>query len=1427
MKRKGICKKAGRAAAIAVALSLVLAANTVGIRHVAAAEAADQDAAETDTEDAGTSTQGGGYAATGQVEGVDYSAILYNASNGLPTSDANCILAASDGYIWIGGYGGVIRYDGSTFERQDASEGLANGNTLFEDSTGRLWVGTNDTGFVILEGNKSTHYTYKDGLPSSSVHAFAEGADGTIYIGTTGGVAYMDETMSLQVMEDDEINADYIIRMVSDTDGRVYGNTRDGEVFCIDNGKVTGIYQAQDIGVGYVSTIFADPIKPGAVYIGTDTGEVYYGTFSKGFSDKRKINSFGEGTINWIDFACDRLWIVADEAIGYLDDRQKLKVLENVPMDSAIETMTEDYQGNLWFTSSRQGVMKVVANNFQNVTELAGLSPDVTNSTCMHDSMLYIGTDKGLDIINKRSKPVENELTAFIGDARIRCIAEDKDKNLWISTFTNGLGLVCYTADGRIQSYTEDNGLPNNGARCTTIAKDGSVLEGTNGGVVILKNGKIKRTYTEKDGIQNTMILTIEEGEDGKIYAGSDGDGIYIIDGKTVERIGREQGLTSDTILRIKKDEKRGVLWIITSNSIQYMKDGLITEVEAFPYNNNFDVYFDENDNIWILSSYGIYCVSAQAMLDNDISEYRLYNTANGLSSVPTANAFSALDDKGNLYVAGREGVSRVNINHFFEQSGTIKAGVKSVICSSGQILPDGQGVYVLPADAGRIQISASILDYTMSNPTVHIFLEGSEEDAGITAAQSDLTSLEFTGLRYGDYQLHIQILDEAGGAVLQDELFAITKQPKLTELLLVRTLFVAFLVLLAGFIVWRVMTGTVIRRQYEEIRQAKEEAERANGAKSRFLANMSHEIRTPINTIMGMDEMILREDATGVPKPYFMSVVNYAIDIRSAAESLLGLINDVLDLSKIESGKMHLVEQSYSIEEMLRSVITMIRVRSEQKDLSFDTDIDSGLPRRLHGDVGKIKQIILNLLTNAVKYTESGGFTLRVKVEEKRGEECTIRFSVKDTGIGVKPEDMERLFYAYERLDEEKNSGIQGTGLGLDISRQFANLMGGDLHCESVYGEGSDFILVVDQKIIDDTVIGEFKEHDDEMAQGPYVPEFVAPDAEVLVVDDTPMNLTVIKGLLAGTKMFITTANSGEECLEKIKYDSFNVVLLDHMMPGMDGIETIHRIRETHPDLPVYALTANAAEGEEFYLSHGFNGFLTKPVDGVTLEKAIRKYLPDEIVMERKKDDAAAEPEKLPKEMEWLEETAGISVPLGIRHSGGVTPFINSLQLFYDTIDDNSGVIENAFDDGDIKLYTIKVHALKSSARIIGADDLSGFAEQLEEAGNKEDYDFIEANTAKLLADYRAYKEILAKLDAADVPADDGKDPVPEDELADAYNALKDFIPQMDYDAVEMVIGQISEYRLQEKDAAFFAELEKLLKKFDWDGMEGLLGKL
>jgi CheY-like chemotaxis protein len=366
----------------------------------------------------------------------------------------------------------------------------------------------------------------------------------------------------------------------------------------------------------------------------------------------------------------------------------------------------------------------------------------------------------------------------------------------------------------------------------------------------------------------------------------------------------------------------------------------------------------------------------------------------------------------------------------------------------------------------------------------------------------------------------------------------------------------------------------------------------------------------------MGMDEMILREDATDVPKEFYKNMTSHAVDIKAASESLLNLINEVLDLSKIESGKMCLVEQEYDVEEMLRGMVKMIRARSDQKGLSFTVDIDEKIPSRLYGDMGKIKQIVINLLTNAVKYTKHGGLTLRVSVLENNTENCRLLFSVKDTGIGIKKEDMGRLFEAFERLDEVKNGGIQGTGLGLDISRQFAELMNGDIKCESVYGEGSEFTFVVRQKIVAPEPIGSFYENRDEVNVGSYKPLFIAPDAAVLVVDDNQKNLEVIKGLLASTKMFVSTANSGQECLDKLKASTFNVVLLDHYMQGMDGLETVKKINERYPDLPVYAITANAESGgEEFYISHGFRGYLTKPIDTGLLERTIRKCLPDDIV--------------------------------------------------------------------------------------------------------------------------------------------------------------------------------------------------------------------
>ena len=1366
-----------------------------------------------------TSSFGGGYAASGQIANASYTTEIYDATNGLPTSDANYILGTGDGYILIGGYSGIIKYDGSSFERLDTAQGMTSGRGLFEDSKGRIWVGTNDNGVVVIDGDTSIHLTYEDGLPSSSIRVFAEDKYGDVYIATTAGVCYADSSMKIHIIDDSRINEERILKLECDLAGRIFGQTSNGIIFSIYEHKVTDVYRSEELGDEKITTILADPLRSGKLYFGTEGSAVYYGRFGDSFDNMERIDTAPVKNIHWLSYDCGRIWVSSTTALGYIDVYDKFHLVSNLPMDSAIEMTTSDYQGNLWVASSTQGVMKIVTNNFQNMTANAGLPEMVTNSACMYRGDLYVGTDQGLYVINRFGENVENDLTEYIGDARVRCIRNDEEGNLWIATFTNDLGLVCRTREGEIKNFTTESGMPSNQTRCISFGDQGLIIVGTNGGLALLKDGVLVSTFTSSSGIKNTVFLTAVENDNEEILAGSDGDGIYVFTrNREIRRIGREDGLTSDVVMRIIPDDKRGVCWIVTSNSIQYLKDGIVYSVTSFPYNNNYDLYLDDTDNIWIISSYGLYKVSAEDMLDDNVTDYRLYTIANGLPSTPTSNSYGTCDDNGYLYIPVRNGICKINIDMFSEELIPVIASLSSIYCDEERIFPDETGVYTLPASDGRIRITASVLDYSMQNPIVKIYFDGREED-GITEPFSNLTSLEYTGLKYGNYTLHIQVYDTTGRNLITEESYSIVKKARIVELPAFRAFLFLIVGLASGFIVWQIIKSTIIRKQYGEIKQAKDDAERANSAKSRFLANISHEIRTPINTIMGMNEMALREDATGVPKPYFLSMMNYAFDIRNASESLLSLINDLLDMSKIESGKMHLVEVEYDTQEMFRSIVSMIRVRSVEKELSFDVVIDEVLPSRMYGDAGKIKQIIINLLTNAVKYTEKGGFALLVSMEERKDDDCLIRFSVKDTGIGVKEEDREKLFTAYERLDEEKNSGIQGTGLGLDISRRFAELMGGSLICESEYGKGSEFILTLHQRIADKTPVGVFIEHDNSKTKGPYVPKFIAPAADILVVDDSPMNLNVIKGLLRPTKVYVSTASSGEECLELIKDTKYNVVLLDHMMPGMDGVETVGKIRETDSELPVYALTANTAVDEAYYISRGFTGYLSKPVDSEALEKALMKHIPEEMMEKPDSDAAIEELTEIPENMLWIEDVEGINVSEGIDNSGGIMNYIFSLNLFLDTIDTNSGVIRDSYRSGNIRLFTIKVHALKSSARIIGARALSEMAADLEDAGNREDKAYIDDKAEVLLYEYEKYKDKLSRLHEAENTGD--KELICEDELREAFMALFDVIPQMDYDSVETVIDGLKDYSLPPKQDEQIKDLTKLLRNFDWDGME------
>lgn len=602
-----------------------------------------------------------------------------------------------------------------------------------------------------------------------------------------------------------------------------------------------------------------------------------------------------------------------------------------------------------------------------------------------------------------------------------------------------------------------------------------------------------------------------------------------------------------------------------------------------------------------------------------------------------------------------------------------------------------------------------------------------------------------------------------------------------------------------------------------EQLKEEKELADGANRAKSTFLASMSHEIRTPIHAVMGMSEMILRESKEE-------ETLSYAGDIHSAAGSLLSIVNDILDFSKIESGRMEILPVSYQLSSLIHDIYLLIADRAEKKGLMLQIHVDEALPSTLYGDDIRLKQIVINLLTNAVKYTESGSVTLNI-TGTVQNETCELSVQVKDTGIGIREEDIRKLFQVFERIEEKRNRTIEGTGLGINITQQLLTLMGSTLQVESVYGEGSCFSFRLKQKVIQGEPIGNLEERlQNEKRQEVHRAGFRAPDVHVLVTDDIEMNRRVFRGLLKQTEIRVEEAASGQESLIKAREEKYDLIFMDNMMPDMDGIETMQRmkadVRGKNTKTPIIMLTANAIAGaKEEYERAGFDGYLSKPIDPKKLEAMICRFLSEDRILGFGEDEAVkAESTGRPlpelNGIRW--EYARLYIPddemLWELLKGFRQTLSERIQEWNRDIPEGTNAVYDVEADMDLATIRIEAHALKSLAASVGAMTIFGLARVTELAARENDVGKVKQVLPLLIEEMKQMETELA------VQFPEEERPLCEDreQLLLLVRLLVDAMRSLDFDEADRLEEKLGSYRYPEQIQEPVNQIQKAVRHLD-----------
>ncbi len=748
--------------------------------------------------------------AAGAAEPVDYNDYVqsvYSSSNGLPCGEANDIAQTNDGILWIGTYAGLYRYNGREFRWVDDYETVKNVNCLYVDEEGRLWIGTNDNGLAIVIREKVVNVLDESsGLPSNSVRCIIRASDGCYYVGTTGSLQMLVMNNGLKAANTlEEVN--YADSITADQLGHVAAIASDGRLFLLRKGSILSSLQLTEGQDQFNCCAFA---PDGSLMVGSSTNHIYRYDISGGDFRLLDVTTCEDvNSINNLNYLSDgTLFISTDSGVSYIDAAGYHRMNTN-DFNNSIDNMLYDYQGNLWFTSSRLGLLRLAKSPFKDVYGAIGMDRRVVNAIVFWQDCYYIGTDKGLDVVDKACRrQVDNDLTAELDGKRIRCMYVDGKDHLWVCTY--GSGLMEFAPDGASWAYNAENGSFGNRARLVMGLSDGTILAAGDTGISYIQEHRITRTIRNEDGLINSMILTMTERSDGTILAGTDGDGIAVLkDGQVADMLTRDDGLSSGVILRTVKDPKSEGVFIVTSNSLCYMEPtGAIRVLDKFPYFNNYDIWVKDEDTLFVMSSAGIYVVERDELVAGGNVAWELLDARRGLGTSLTANSWNYYNDSGELFLPCDTGVYIIDVAKYNSDIRSYRMQLASVRLD-GVLQPLARtGAITVGQGVTRVELDPEILNYTIQEPNVGYFLDGYDTQWTIVP-QNSLNNIIYVNLPAGDYTFHLAIFDSAGDRVLEEREFELVKEGEFHEQ---RGFKIYMLLILSLFLIW--FTWFVVQRQ-------------------------------------------------------------------------------------------------------------------------------------------------------------------------------------------------------------------------------------------------------------------------------------------------------------------------------------------------------------------------------------------------------------------------------------------------------------------------------------------------------------------------------------------------------------------------------------------------------------------------------------